>query len=247
MLGSDSGRIGGQGIAPNWDTDAGSHEAKFVLASMDVPRIQGLMNERLVPDGQYPCARITSLYYDTPDLRFVSDKENSDFYKCKVRLRWYSDPDTGGVEPDAFFEVKAKRGAIRQKSRCKLEGQAPYLATLDLHEPALAKLPRELCAPGPLLPPVLEPFVVVSYLRRRYILPRTQTRISLDWNIEARAAHPRFGPSPSRPLNQAVVELKGNLRILPPELRELTSLGARLGTFSKYGRCADIVLGERTF
>ena len=93
------------------------------------------------------------------------------------------------------------------------------------------------------LPAGLEPFLVVSYLRKRFVLERTGTRIALDWDICVPRVHPRFGPVPDRPLNTAVVELKGDLWVLPPDLQELSALGVRLSSFSKYGQCAERVLG----
>ncbi len=226
-----------------WGGGEGSHEAKFCVPATGVPNVMGLMEERLARDESFPTARVSSLYYDTPDLQFVGHKTNSDYLKLKVRLRWYDDPISGATDPDAFFEVKAKEGAERRKLRVALKGEAPHLAGLDLMSAELAGLPVRLAHAGPPLPPGLEPFVVVSYLRKRFVLARTGTRISLDWDIRVARSHPRFGPVPDRPLDTAVVELKGDQRVLPPELRGLTDLGARLASFSKYGHCADRVLG----
>jgi SPX domain protein involved in polyphosphate accumulation len=93
-----------------WGGGGRSHEAKFTLYGSAVPNVMALMQERLSEDDAFPTARISSLYYDTPDLRFVSDKRNSDYLKQKVRLRWYDNPSTGVTDPDAFFEVKNKNG-----------------------------------------------------------------------------------------------------------------------------------------
>lgn len=226
-----------------WGGGGGSHEAKFTLHASAVPNVRALMQERLSEDGAFPTARISSLYYDTPDQRFAADKRNSDHLKQKVRLRWYDNPDTGVTDPDAFFEVKNKEGAVRRKFRVALRGQAPHLAALDLTSAELASLPARLAEDGPALPSGLEPFLVVSYIRKRFVLERTGTRISLDWDIRMPRSHPRFGPVPGRPLVTAVVELKGDLRVLPPELRDLSALGVRLGSFSKYGQWADRLLG----
>ncbi|MDE0916068.1 MAG: polyphosphate polymerase domain-containing protein [Planctomycetota bacterium] len=226
-----------------WGGGGRSHEAKFTLHGSAVPNVMALMQERLSEDDAFPTARISSLYYDTPDLRFVYDKRNSDYLKQKVRLRWYDNPSTGVTDPDAFFEVKNKNGAIRRKFRVALRGEAPHLAALDLASAELEALPTRLAEDGPPLPVGLEPLLVVSYLRKRFVLERTQTRISLDWDIRMPRSHPRFGPVPNRPLDTAVVELKGDLRALPPELQELSALGVRMGAFSKYGQWADRLLG----
>lgn len=226
-----------------WDGGGGSHEAKFTLQASAMPNVMALMQERLSEDGAFPTARISSLYYDTPDLRYVADKRNSDYLKQKVRLRWYDNPDTGVTDPDAFFEVKNKEGAVRRKFRVALRGEAPHLAALDLTDAELASLPARFAKDSPALPASLEPLLVVSYIRKRFILERTGTRISLDWDIRMPRSHPRFGPTPGRPLDTAVVELKGDLRVLPPELQRLSALGVRLGSFSKYGQWAERLLG----
>lgn len=221
--------------------EAGPHEAKFVLPADRVPAVLDFLTSRLSLDPEHPEAIVTSLYYDTPGLRLLADKEDSDYLKSKVRVRWYRDPVTGEVSPDAFMEMKAKEGARRSKARVPMPGEGPEIAGMSLLDPRLNELPRRLVEAGVDVPPGLAPLITIAYRRRRFVLPRVNARVCIDWDIRTTHVHPRVGAAPNTPLPEAVVEVKGSERMLTIELANLTLLGVRLSSFSKYLNCVRSV------
>ena len=225
--------------------EGGPHEAKFVLPATRVPAVLAFLGTRLCPDPEHPEAFVSSLYYDTPGQRYLADKESSDYLKTKIRVRWYSDSVTGALYPDAFLEAKSKEGARRAKTRVVLAGQATDIAALSLTDPKLRHLITRLTEEGVRLEPGLVPLVHIRYRRRRYVLPRVNARVCVDWDIRTPVAHPTLGAATTRPLPTAVIEIKGHERVLPTELVPLSLFGARLASFSKYLVCIDAIR-ERT-
>ena len=68
---------------------ARSFEIKYTVPASRVPALCSLLDARCHPDPHYPRGHVRSLYFDTPDLRFLAEKSDGDFLKTKVRLRWY--------------------------------------------------------------------------------------------------------------------------------------------------------------
>ncbi len=219
----------------------GPHEAKFEIPGTAAHRVHALLKQRLPADPEYPDALVYSLYYDSPSLRYLEDKEGSDYLKTKVRIRWYGDPETFEPLPDAFLEAKSKEGASRFKERIHLPGAAPEIASMRLDDPRLVQLIKRLSERGVDLARGLTPLVLIRYRRRRFVLPRLNTRVCIDSDIQPIDGHPSLGAVMPRPLPSAVMEVKGGERVLPTELIPMSSLGARLNSFSKYLRCVDAI------
>ena len=59
-------------------------------------------------------------------LALYAEKRNGDYFKRKVRLRWYDDPRAvkGDTPMAAFFEIKRKYGALRRKERIEIAQKA---------------------------------------------------------------------------------------------------------------------------
>lgn len=220
---------------------SGPHEAKFEVPGTAAHRVHSLLRQRLAVDPEYPDAHVYSLYFDSPSLRYLEDKDGSDYLKTKVRIRWYGDPGTLECLPDAFLETKAKVGATRSKVRVMLPGMAPEIAAMDFGDARLVRLIQGLSEQGVSLLPGLTPLVLIRYRRRRFVLPRVKARVCIDTDIRTLAAHPSLGAVIPRPLPHAVMEVKGSERVLPAELIPMSSLGVRLNSFSKYLRCVDAV------
>jgi hypothetical protein len=77
--------------------------------------------------------------------------------------------------------------------------------------------------------------ILIRYRRDRFIEPLTRSRVSLDADIRAVAANPRFVSAPDvSPVTTAVLEVKGDRDELPAALRPLLALGMHKGAFSKF-------------
>ena len=62
----------------------------------------------------YKQRKINSVYFDTHDLKFISDNLSGSSLRKKFRLRWYNDDQT-----NVFAEVKIKSNIANTKIRKK--------------------------------------------------------------------------------------------------------------------------------
>lgn len=190
---------------------------------------------------QERAASVSTIYYDTPSLELLGAKVDSDYLKLKVRLRWY---DTAQPGATAFLELKTRLGSLRHKIRIPTELPAAWLDDVSMEDPALVRVlhlaqPFGIPLPGPLMPALM-----LRYCRHRFVELASGARVTLDTAIEVPRAHKGlFHGGAAANLPVAVLEIKGDADDLPPPLRPLLHLGARRGSFSKYGMAAREVLG----
>lgn len=224
------------------------HELKLVTPVGRAEIILDWLRARCRPDPAHPDGLVTSIYFDNRDVDLLRDKVNSNFIKRKVRVRWYTDPDTGAVEDPAFVELKRKLGARRFKAREPVRGQSDVLAS---SRPSLARLRTMLGAlrqAGHLLETDLQPFLRIGFRRRRFVDPTTGSRVSIDSGIRAASVNPGLLPySHPAPLAHAVIEVKGALSSLPRWLAPLRDLGCHPESFSKYARCYQKLARRSSF
>src|SRR5687767_2212420 len=112
-------------------------ELKFVLPEAQAAGALSLLRALCRPDPRYGAARVSTIYYDTPALQLLGEKLDSDFYKLKVRLRWYESPD---LEATSFLELKSRVGSLRHKARVATPLRARWLDTASLEERALIEV-----------------------------------------------------------------------------------------------------------
>jgi hypothetical protein len=224
------------------------HEIKYILPNQAAAPVANWLRARCRPDPDHPEGLISSVYYDSHDLRLLREKINSDFAKTKVRLRWYLDPGSGAIEGPAYLEIKQKLGARRFKYRVATTIPAAALAEADLQDPILVELLNSLRTETSWVPTDLLPFMEIGFHRRRFLEPATGTRISIDTNICARRVNPAMLPLANpTPLAHAVVEAKGSGRQLPGSLSALRAFGCHRESLSKYGRCYQKVTRRASF
>lgn len=218
-------------------------ERKWVMPARLTGRVTRILNARLRPDPEHAEGYVSSIYYDTPDWRFVEEKLSSDFLKTKVRLRWYEDEQRRPLSPQAFLELKVKLGGAREKLRVPSPIDAGTLLGMDLTDRRLRQLPRLAGAEGVRLPVPLLPAFLVRYRRRRYVDPISGLRLSLDDRIHVPAVNRGLVP-PSRHthLDLAILEVKGERGDLPRTLRPLFELGLRQRSLSKYAACHTLLM-----
>ena len=213
---------------------AGERELKYGLPSARADIARRLLDRYCRRDPAFPEAVVWTIYYDTPGLRSLGEKINSDYLKQKVRVRWYSDLDGRPAGP-SFVEAKLRVGNRRLKVRAPLPYSAGELASWDLQDPRLLQLPLALKEQGIDLRNPWRPVLLLRYRRDRFIEPISGSRVSLDADIAAAAVHPgSLSAADFSPLGSAVVEVKGSADELPLALRGLLHLGAQKCSFSKY-------------
>ena len=217
---------------------ASQHETKFVVSNSFVHLIIQWLRYRCLDDRKFPAGIVSSIYYDTPDWYHLSEKINSDYLKTKVRLRWYADIDTEEPEDESYLEAKYKIGSKRKKVRVKTDFSGKWLSQVALDNQKLLHIPGLLRPKGVMTRSALYPAFKITYKRLRFVEPTTGARLSVDYDIRApqvnRQMLPRTNPFV---LRSAVFELKGSMRDLPNVLGQLTALGCRKQSFSKYSAC----------
>lgn len=205
------------------------HEQKWLYPVHLAPAVQGFLAGVLRADPVHPVGTVTSVYFDTPGLDSLAEKQASDYLKTKIRVRWY---DGGGT---AFWEIKRRIGSRREKLRGDLELPAATAASLDLDDPLWLAVPAELRRLGLPLVPDLRPTVEIRYRRRRFVDPATGARVALDDGIRRGRTAARLVGLGVGELPWAVVEVKHPRAELGGPLYALAALGGRRVSFSKYG------------
>lgn len=223
-----------------------SSERKFIAPTVQADVVLGLAAHHAVPDPQYPTGVIATVYYDTPRLQAYADKVEGDNLKKKVRLRWYdraSDADEHATQP-VFLECKHRLGSARFKQRAVLNVEYARLDRAPLNDPFFVHvLRRGAEALDDSLPLEWIPSVCIRYTRRRFVCPRTFTRIAVDTDIRVDRVNHDVVPNALLPkLNVVVCEFKGDGFRDLPWADKLNACGFRLKSFSKYGVCINRLL-----
>lgn len=216
----------------------GEHESKFVLPNRRARILSSWLSKRCRPDPLFPVGIVSSIYFDTKDWRLLEEKLNSDHLKTKVRLRWYSDVQTGKNLPTTFLEIKYKIGSARKKLRINTTINSSEMLATRLEEPSLLQIPRLTLEHGVVLPMTLHPAFQLNYIRHRFVDPLTGARLAVDSNIHISRVNNRMIQTCNPTcLQEAVFELKYKNSTLPDWLHQLTALGCRKSSFSKYSNC----------
>lgn len=220
-------------------------ERKFAGPASAAARAEAVLRARCLPDPEHPRNRIASIYFDTPSLSSLAEKENGDALKTKIRLRWYDDEAGDGTIP-AFLEAKRRLCAARSKARVVADVSSGWLRQTPLDDGSFVSF-LALWAPKLGLPAgAWTPVCCISYDRLRFIDPVDGSRVSLDFDIEApRVNGARFPwASPPVRLDAAVCEFKNPGGNPPAWAHEMARAGLGFGSFSKYGELAGILAGR---
>ena len=217
---------------------ATEHEGKYVFNNGIAPFILEWLRCRFLPDPEFPASLVTSIYFDTRNWDSLREKINSDYFKTKMRLRWYADVDTGEMEEKSFLEVKYKVGGRRRKIRKEIDFSGIWLSRVSLESRKLLDIRSLLRAMDVVTKGPVFPVFKIAYMRRRFVEPVTGSRLCLDCDISVpgvnRQMLPRTNPFH---LRSGVFEMKGGALELPDVLHQLTALGCRKESFSKFMEC----------
>ncbi len=221
-----------------------ANERKFVASGRTAVFAVALLDQLLLPDGEYPVNTITSIYYETRDGQRFAEKADGDNLKHKVRLRWYSRaPGEAGGLAHAFLEVKFRVGSARHKMRHDLRLDRDWLEHAPLTDPGWLRVLQQASElEKPWMTPCLLPAVSITYDRHRYRCPYTQGRVAVDQAIRVARFHPELFPS-GVPLqmDQTVCEFKDAAQVDIPWARHLYEAGFRLRSFSKFGEAIRLL------
>ena len=221
------------------EAETPAFEVKFLLTNAEAREVERQLRGRLAPDPHADPAlggayRVTSVYFDTPNLDVY--RRSDGYRRRKYRVRRY------GGAPSVFLERKAKKQQRVRKRRVSIP--LAELATLA------GEVPREW--PGAwfaaqLAKRQLRPVCRVSYERVALIgaCPEGPIRVTFDRAAQggpAADADPEpVADGPPLLQDEVITEFKF-LGAMPAAFKEVVE-GLRLGprSVSKFRRCVEAV------
>lgn len=199
-------------------------ELKYMISLQQAERFKTALERYLFPDehghgnGRYT---LSSLYYDSPDLRCYRENAHGLKFRRKLRIRCYEDGEPFTDESPVFLEIKQRYDRVTQKRRTVL----PYRDALRLCND------RQIPDNGPgnraLLEEIyvllwqynLRPASIVRYERQAFIGTEYNMglRVTFDTSLSFQARQLRLHEQPSGlpmlPASSVVMEVKVNERI----------------------------------
>ncbi len=220
-------------------------ERKLVAPAPMAAFARDVLRHHCMPDPLHPGGLIESIYFDTPRLAAYWEKANGDNLKRKIRVRWYptADPASAPRTPAgrdtirAFFEIKDRLGAAREKLHRGFQMDADLLQYASLNDPDLLRpIRRQAQAMDVAMAELIVPTLAIRYHRCRFVCPVTGTRVSLDTALVSDRCNPDLMPATeTRYSGQIVCEAKSSAHRVWPWSETLFRLGFRPCSFSKYG------------
>lgn len=199
------------------------YEIKYFVDELKVPELRREVAARMdadpfSPHGGYP---VTSLYYDTADLRFYWEKIEGLKFRRKLRMRLYGAPSECTDATPVQIEIKQRVNRVTQKRRIAL----PYgTAQRWLNgreeievDPAQRAFVNEVSTLVGNLD--LRPVVTTGYLREAFVGREADLglRVTIDHKVHGRDRDFRFASGAENrfviPPKLAIVELKANERV----------------------------------
>jgi SPX domain protein involved in polyphosphate accumulation len=199
------------------------YEIKYLLDEFMVPELRAALTARMgsdpfSPQGGYP---VTSLYYDTADLRFYWEKIEGLRFRRKVRMRLYGPPAECTEQTPVQVEIKQRVNRVTQKRRIEL----PYGSAKQWLD-ARQALPCNRSQKGfvdevtALIGNLdLRPIVTTGYLREAFVGREADLglRVTIDHKVHGRDRDFNFASGATNrfiiPPKLAVVEIKANERV----------------------------------
>jgi len=231
------------------------YELKYVIHASRIPALVDDLLYFMEPDahgdgdGFY---RVTSLYYDSPDLAMYRSKIEGLKFRRKLRVRIYPGDDIRSVTK-AFAEIKQRYNRTVQKKRVTLPlADAEALAAGDF-DPYDLEDPLDQAAASEMLYMVramqLKPRCIVSYRRRALVGGQYEPgmRLTFDAMLSGRVYALKVNEDAQNhlfmPADWLVMEVKVNERIPTWTTSVLARHQCRLQRVSKY--CVALEDGMR--
>jgi SPX domain protein involved in polyphosphate accumulation len=227
-------------------------ELKYLISLREAERFKTALRAYLLDDehgnGRYA---LTSLYYDSPDLRCYWEKVDGIKFRRKLRIRRYETESPLTADVPVFVEIKQRLDRVTQKRRIVLPYQDALLLCND------RQIPEKY---NPVDKPVIEeiyaflwnynlrPANIVRYERQALIGTdydiglRVTFDTSLTFQNQQLLLHEKPISLPMFPVDTVVMEIKVNERI-PYWLTELVAAhNLKMIRVSKY--CRGVELAE---
>lgn len=98
------------------------YEIKYLIHESKIERLRRGVRSHMAVDSHHRTggAMVTTLYYDTRDLRFYWEKIEGLRFRRKLRIRAYGEPETIDDSSTTFVEIKQRVNRVTQKRRIPL-------------------------------------------------------------------------------------------------------------------------------
>ena len=212
----------------------------------NIPRLRELLQQRMQTDSHQLTkgpALITSLYYDTRDLRCYWEKIEGLRFRRKLRIRVYGEPESINDDTTVFVEIKQRVNRVTQKRRIPLTYKDARILCDERTDPDNPNVGQEFVDEVLTLTHSLDlqPTAITSYKREAYVGVDADTgvRITLDHRVRGRNRDFYLGMEGATnqfiiPPHLCIVELKANERV-PAWFTDLTAeLNLNTVRISKY-------------
>lgn len=222
-------------------------ELKYLITMKQAEKFKSDLSGFLVPDehgnnqGRYS---LTSLYYDSPDLRCYWEKEHGIKFRRKLRIRLYDSGQVVTGETPVFVEIKQRVNRVTQKRRALLTYRDALILCNDRQVPNYQPDDREVIEEidAFIWQYNLRPTSIVRYDRQAFMGSKYDPglRVTFDTRLSVQA-HPlhlneRNSSMPMLPGNYVVMEIKVNDRIPHWLVSLIAAHNLQMTRVSKYCR-----------
>lgn len=230
-------------------------ELKYVITLEQAEKFKKALLPFMRPDehggnkGKYG---LTSLYYDSPELRCYWEKEFGLRFRRKLRIRKYEINSEMTEATPVFVEIKQRVDRVTQKRRVvlpysdalRLCNDREYLEGCGEDQPAIDEMYVFIWQYD------LRPVSIVRYDRQAFTGTQYDIglRVTFDTNLTVQTDRLRIHEAPNAlsimPLSKVVMEIKVNERIPTWLTNLIADHNLRLERISKY--CKGIDAAQRT-
>lgn len=167
------------------------YEIKYLVEERRLPELHAHLRRRMDHDRhQRSATRVTSLYYDTRDLRCYWEKIEGLRFRRKLRLRVYGPPDALTDESECFVEIKQRVDRVTQKRRIRLRYADARVLCDERRDPGgppgCAAVVQEVLVLTQNLD--LRPTAITTYFRAGYVGREAELglRVTVDHRVSGR-------------------------------------------------------------
>lgn len=214
------------------------HELKYLCSAAELKMLEVRLQDVMRPDphtDENGCYLIRSVYFDDLYDKCLNENESGVSPREKWRVRIYNANDRR-----ISLECKRKEYGMIQKKSCRItRDQYERMARLEpvpITDENPALLNRMLLLQRTQL---MQPKVIVQYLRRPFVCDEGNVRITFDMNITSSPSFDRFfmkdiWERPVLPKGQHLLEVKFDEYLPDYIYHAIQMTNMRLETFSKY-------------
>lgn len=194
------------------------------MEESQLPELRERLQQRMQADSHQSgkgASLVSSLYYDSRDLRCYWEKIEGLRFRRKLRIRAYGDPDTITDDSTVFVEIKQRVNRVTQKRRIALSyADARILCDERLNPNQSDARPEFVDEVLTFAKTVdLQPTAITSYHREAFVGVDADigVRITMDHRVRGRDRDFYLGAKATNqfiiPPHLAIVELKANERV----------------------------------